>query len=62
MSGIPIGADGRFAGYASVFNKLDSGGDIVLPGAFARSCCSSMIPRSRWASGKAWRKIATGCL
>lgn len=37
MSGIPIGADGRFAGYASVFNKLDSGGDIVLPGAFARS-------------------------
>lgn len=37
MSGIPIGADGRFAGYASVFNKLDSGGDIVLPGAFAKS-------------------------
>ena len=37
MSGIPIDADGRFAGYASVFNKLDSGGDIVLPGAFVKS-------------------------
>lgn len=37
MSAIPIDADGRFAGYASVFNKLDSGGDIVLPGAFAKS-------------------------
>lgn len=37
MSSIPIDAEGRFAGYASVFNKLDSGGDIVLPGAFAKS-------------------------
>lgn len=37
MSGIPIDAEGRFAGYASVFNRLDSGGDIVLPGAFAKS-------------------------
>jgi HK97 family phage prohead protease len=37
MSAIPIDAEGRFAGYASVFNKLDSGGDIVLPGAFAKS-------------------------
>jgi hypothetical protein len=37
MSGIPIDADGRFAGYASVFNRLDSGGDIVLPGSFAKS-------------------------
>ena len=34
---IPIDAEGRFAGYASVFNRLDSGGDIVKPGAFARS-------------------------
>jgi HK97 family phage prohead protease len=34
---IPIDADGRFAGYASVFNALDEGGDIVMPGAFARS-------------------------
>ena len=37
MSAIPIDAEGRFAGYASVFNRLDSGGDIVLPGAFAKS-------------------------
>ena len=34
---IPIDADGRFAGYASVFNALDEGGDIVMPGAFAKS-------------------------
>jgi len=27
----------RFAGYASVFNRLDRGGDIVRPGAFRRS-------------------------
>jgi HK97 family phage prohead protease len=37
MNAIPIDAEGRFAGYASVFNRLDSGGDIVLPGAFAKS-------------------------
>jgi phage prohead protease, HK97 family len=37
MSPIPIDADGRFSGYASVFNRLDSGGDIVLPGAFTKS-------------------------
>ncbi len=37
MSAIPIDTEGRFAGYASVFNKLDSGGDIVLPGAFTKS-------------------------
>ena len=34
---IPLGADGRFAGYASVFGKLDEGGDIVMPGAFRAS-------------------------
>lgn len=27
----------RFAGYAAVFDRIDRGGDIVLPGAFARS-------------------------
>lgn len=33
------GADGpvRFAGYAAIFDKLDSGGDIIRPGAFADS-------------------------
>ena len=32
-----LGEDGVFAGYASVFNLVDSQQDIVLPGAFARS-------------------------
>ena len=34
---IPIDASGRFAGYASVFNEIDEGGDIVLPGAFRKT-------------------------
>jgi HK97 family phage prohead protease len=34
---IPISSDGRFAGYASVFNAIDEGGDIVLPGAFRKT-------------------------
>lgn len=37
MMGIPIDSEGRFSGYASIFNKLDSGGDIVMPGAFSKS-------------------------
>lgn len=37
MSALAIDAEGRFSGYASVFNRLDSGGDIVLRGAFAKS-------------------------
>lgn len=35
--GIPIDAEGRFAGYASLFGEVDQGGDIVMPGAFAKS-------------------------
>lgn len=34
---LPIDDEGRFAGYASVFERLDESGDIVLPGAFRRS-------------------------
>lgn len=34
---IPIGEDGRFAGYASAFGLVDDGGDVVMPGAFAKS-------------------------
>jgi len=34
---MPVGPDGRFSGYASVFGKLDQGGDIVMPGAFGKS-------------------------
>ena len=37
MSALPIDAEGRFAGYASVFSKLDEGGDIVMLGAFKKS-------------------------
>lgn len=34
---IPIDEEGRFSGYASIFSRIDSGGDIVQPGAFAKS-------------------------
>jgi len=27
----------RFAGYAAIFDAMDSGGDVIAPGAFARS-------------------------
>jgi HK97 family phage prohead protease len=37
VTGIPIGPDGRFSGYASLFGQLDGGGDIVMPGAFGKS-------------------------
>ena len=37
MAGIAIDSEGRFSGYASVFNRVDAGGDIVMPGAFAKS-------------------------
>ena len=35
--GIPIASDGRFSGYASLFNTRDASGDVVMPGAFAQS-------------------------
>jgi HK97 family phage prohead protease len=37
----------RFAGYAAVFERLDQGGDIIAPGAFAASiarCGGSGVP------------------
>ena len=34
---IPIDAEGRFAGYASVFSEVDDSGDIVMPGAFSKT-------------------------
>lgn len=33
-----IDSDGRIEGYASIFGNVDQGGDIVMPGAFKRSC------------------------
>lgn len=32
-----VQADGTFSGYASVFNVVDSYGDVILPGAFKRT-------------------------
>src|SRR5690606_41649220 len=32
-----IDGDGRFSGYASVFGRVDGGGDMVMPGAFRDS-------------------------
>lgn len=34
---LAISNDGRFSGYASIFNRQDAGGDIVMPGAFTRT-------------------------
>lgn len=31
------GAGPRFAGYAALFERVDRGGDVIAPGAFARS-------------------------
>ncbi|WP_244935155.1 HK97 family phage prohead protease [Acuticoccus sediminis] len=32
-----VAADGRFCGYASLFGRMDLSGDVVMPGAFART-------------------------
>ncbi len=37
MRALPIDDEGRFAGYASLFGRLDDGGDMVMRGAFAES-------------------------
>lgn len=37
MLALPIDAEGRFAGYASLFGQVDEAGDLVMPGAFAAS-------------------------
>ena len=52
---LPIDAEGRFAGYASVFGQLDDGGDIVMPGAFRKG----LGLRGRFGRGHAgenWRE------
>ncbi len=38
---IPIDENGRFSGYASVFNEVDQGGDIVRSGAFKKSLANN---------------------
>ena len=42
-----IDADGRFSGYASVFGRIDQGGDIVMPGAFRESLSARGTDRVR---------------
>lgn len=47
-----IDADGRIAGYGSIFNNVDGGGDVVVKGAFA-DCISDMMvkrykPKMLW--------------
>ena len=37
MEPLPIDAEGRFSGYASVFGRTDEGGDMMMPGAFRKS-------------------------
>jgi len=37
IMGIKISEDGMFTGYASIFGKIDQGGDIVVRGAFKNS-------------------------
>jgi HK97 family phage prohead protease len=38
----------RFAGYAAVFDRVDKGGDVVRPGAFARSLASARALPLLW--------------
>ena len=42
------GESGRFAGYASVFNGVDSQGDTILPGAFAETLKTHGMPKMFW--------------
>jgi len=44
---IPIDAEGRFCGYASMFNVPDEGVDVVMAGAFARSLAKRGAGRIR---------------
>jgi HK97 family phage prohead protease len=37
----------RFAGYAAVFGKRDSGGDVILPGAFAATLAARKLAGGR---------------
>lgn len=47
-----IAEDGTFAGYGSVFNVVDSYGDVVMPGAFAaslqRHAADASMPALLW--------------
>lgn len=38
-----IGVDGTFSGYGAVFGNVDSYGDVIAPGAFAKSLAASAV-------------------
>lgn len=40
-------SEGRFEGYAAVFNNVDSGGDVIAPGAFTKTLGRRM-PKMLW--------------
>ena len=42
MSAAETGAT-RFAGYAAIFDRVDRGGDVVRPGAFARAVAAGPV-------------------
>lgn len=43
-----VGDDGRISGYGAVFNNVDQGGDIIEPGAFAKSLASGKPIKMLW--------------
>lgn len=43
MNKVRLDQDGRFSGYASLFSKVDQGGDIVMPGAFKTSLAQRAV-------------------
>jgi uncharacterized protein len=42
---IKFKSDGRFSGYASTFNNVDSYGDTILPGAYAETLKNNGLPK-----------------
>jgi HK97 family phage prohead protease len=53
-----VKADGRsveFSGYASVYNIVDLGGDIVMPGAYKNTLARKQKPRMLWNHNTAWQ-------
>ena len=38
----------KVSGYGSVFGNVDRGNDVVMPGAFAESLASGLIPKMLW--------------
>lgn len=41
-------SEGKVVGYASIYNNVDYGGDVVLPGAFEAALSSSARPKMLW--------------